>query len=109
MLHNDIGTHMNDLCVCAYVLKKNEVYFTLVVQCSTFLFEDTFLHNFVATFFFEALNHHSKTTNQIQEKHCFDMEYMSRQTKNLTITPLWQSPCQNPYTYPKKITKKIRS
>ena len=78
-------------CVCVTMpCKKNEVYFTLVVQCSTFLFEDTFLHNFVATFFFEALNHHSKTTNQIQEKHRFDMEYMPRQTKHLTSVP-------NPY------------
>ena len=56
------------------------------MQCSPFLFQDTFLHDLVATSFFEALNHQSKTTNQIQEKHCFDMEYMPRQTKNLTLT-----------------------
>ena len=80
MVHNDAGTHMNGFCVCSYALKKNEVNFTL----DTFLFEDTFLHDLVATSFFEASNHQPKTTNQIQEKHHFDMEYMPRQTKNLT-------------------------
>ena len=67
MLHNDAGTYMNDLCVCAYALKKNAVNFTFDMQCSTFLFEDNFLHDLVATSFFEASNHQPKTTNQIQE------------------------------------------
>ena len=76
------------ICVCMPVaLKKNEIYITLIVQCSPFLFEDTILHDLVATSFFEASNHQPKTTNQIQEKHHFDMEYMPRQTKNLTWTP----------------------
>ena len=75
---------MKNLCVCAYALKKNEVNFTLVMQWSTFLFEDTFLHDIVVTSFFEASNYQPKTTNQIQAKHHFDMEYMPRQTKNLT-------------------------
>ena len=71
MLHYDVGTHISDLCVCAYALKKNEVYITLVVQCSPFLFDDTFLHDLVATSVFEASTHQSKTTNQIQGKTLF--------------------------------------
>ena len=56
------------ICVCVPIaLKKNEVYITLIVQRRSYLFEDTFLHDLVATSFFEALNHQPKTTNQIQE------------------------------------------
>ena len=95
-------------CVCVTMpCKKNEVYFTLVVQCSTFLFEDTFLHDFVATSFFEALNHHSKTTNQIQEKYHFDMEYMPRQTKNLTISSFGKFHVKTPIHILKQLQRKF--
>ena len=87
-MHNDAGTHINDFCVCVPIaLKKNEVYITLIVQCSSFPFKGIFFLNLLATYFFEASNHQPMTINQIQEKNCFDMEYRPTQTKNLTISP----------------------
>ena len=75
------------ICVCVPIaLKKNEVYITLIVQCSPFPFKGSFLLDLLATSFFEASNHQPMTINQIQEKHHFDMKYMPTQTKNLTYT-----------------------
>ena len=60
------------ICVCVPIaLKKNEVYITLIVQCSPFLFEYTFLLDLVATPFFEASNHQPMTINHIQKKTSF--------------------------------------
>ena len=73
------------ICVCVpFALEKNEVYITLIVQSSPFLFKGIFLLDLLATSFFEASNHQPMTINQIQEKRRFDMEYMPTQTKNLT-------------------------
>ena len=71
--------------MCAPIaLKKNEVYITSIVQCSPCPFKGTFLLDLLATSFFEASNHQPMTINQIQEKHCIDMEFMPTQSKNLT-------------------------
>ena len=70
------------ICVCVSIaLKKNEVYTTLIVQCSPFPFKGSFLLDLLVTSFFEASNHQPLTSNQIQEKHCFDMEFMPAHTK----------------------------
>ena len=72
------------ICVCVPIaLKKNDVYITLIVQYNPFLLLDL-----LATSFFEASNHQPMTINQIQVKHHFNMEYMPRQTKNLTVYKL---------------------
>ena len=88
------------ICVCVPIaLKKNEVYITLIVQCSPFPSKGFFLLDLLATSFSKASNHQPMTINQIQEKHRFDMEYMPRQTKNLTILPLANSMSKPLYKY----------
>ena len=96
------------ICVCLFIaLKKNEVYITLIVQCSPFLFENTFLDDLVATSFFEASDHQPKTTNQIQEKHRFDMEYMPTQTKTLTVSPFSKFHVKTPIQILKQLQRKF--
>ena len=87
-------------------LKKNEVYITLIVQCSPFLFEGSFLLDLLATSFFEASNHQPITINHMQEKHHLDIEYMPAQTKNLTISHFGKFHVKTPIQILKQLQRK---